>query len=419
VSASANVLRRATLAALALLSGCGKPDAGAAPVKPAPGPVPVVTARAERRPVPVELRGIGRVAASASVTVRPQVSGTLLSAAFREGDTVKADQPLFAIDPRPFDQLVAQAQAALERSRAGESQAESAVVRDQAQLANAETELHRYQDLLGSGVATKEQVEGFDTSAQALRATVAADRAAIDTAKAQVTADAAALENARLQRSYSDIRAPLGGRTGARGVDPGNVVIAEQTALVAIARIQPIRVEFSIPESALADIQRRSAEGTLEVSAAPPGASWHEQGALEFVDNQIDPTTGTIQLRATFANAEGRLWPGQFVAAVLVLASDAAVVVPSAAVRLGQHGPQAWVVKEDGAVELRQLSVSREVGDLTVLSKGIEDGERVVVDGQLRLVVGAHAVEAAPDGGKSPAAGAPATAEGSKAVGGR
>jgi membrane fusion protein, multidrug efflux system len=351
-----------------ILSGCT--DAGraesAGPPRPAGGaPVPVVLARVERKPVPLQLTAIGTVEASTSVAVRAQITGELTSVNFKEGDDVVAGQVLFTLDRRPLEAALKQAEANL--------------ARDLAQATNARAQAGRSQELAARGIIAREQVESSAATASALDASVGADRAAV--------------ENATVQLQYATITAPMSGRTGALTVHPGNLVRANDTApLVVINQFSPVDVSFGIPERRLLLLNKHLAEGSLRVEARPPGDEQHPSvGRISFVDNAVDATTGTIRIKGTFPNADRRLWPGQFVNVVAILATDPnATVVPSVAVQTGQQGTYVFVVKSDQTVEMRPVVIARTSAADAVVESGLKDGETVVIDGQLRLVPGSR-----------------------------
>jgi multidrug efflux system membrane fusion protein len=330
----------------------------------APPPVPVVVATAVQKPVPVQLRAIGNVQPSNAVTVRSRVGGILAKIHFKEGEDVREGQLLFTLERGPLEADLRQAEANL--------------ARDLAQYQNAQKDAERYAQLARQGFVAQQEYDRLKTAADALAATVRASRAAV--------------ENARIQLGYATIRAPMVGRTGALQVHEGDVIKASDTALVVINQLRPIDVAFALPERELPEVRRYQTAGSLEVSAViPPGGPPLAQGRLTFIDNRVDPTTGTIQLKATFANDDSRLWPGQFVNVVLTLTTEpAAVVVPTPAVQTGQEGRYVFVVKPDQTVESRPVTVAREVGEETVIAQGVGAGETVVTDGQLRLFPGAR-----------------------------
>jgi multidrug efflux system membrane fusion protein len=353
----------ALLTLLILLSGCSENSSTGATKGPGPG-VPVTVSAAVEKNVPVELRAIGTVQAYSTVAVKSQVEGELIRVHFKEGQEVKKGDLLFTIDPRPFEAQIRQAEANL--------------ARDKVQAANARKDLDRYTELLKEGAATQAQYDQVRTNAEALDAALRADEAA--------------LETARLQLSYSTIESPIDGRTGSLMLHEGNLVKADaDSPMVTINQLSPIYVAFSVPQQDLPEIKKEMAAGPLKVEASPPRAeSPPSRGVLTFVDNSVDPATGTIQLKATFANKERALWPGQFVNVVLDLAVQPnAVVIPSQAVQSGQQGEYVFVVKADRTVESRPVELDRTMDHEAVIRKGVNPGEQVVTDGQLRLFPGA------------------------------
>jgi membrane fusion protein, multidrug efflux system len=328
--------------------------------------VPVTVATAVEKPMPITIQGIGTVIAASTVSVRAQITGEMTSVNFKEGEDVAQGQILVTLDKRPFEAALQQAQATLDK--------------DTAQAANARAQSARYQDLLERGIATREQVDTMRTQAAALEATVAADRANVETAKVQLT--------------YATITAPMSGRTGLLQVHPGNLVRAQDTqAIVTINKVTPVYVSFSVPEAQLPALKRYiAAQGTLPASAIAPTENGRPSlGRINFIDNAVDPTTGTIKVKGTFANEDRRLWPGQFVNVTVTLTSEAhAIVVPSPAVQTGQQGTYVFAVKSDHTVELRPVTVARVAGDETVVQSGVSAGDVVVTDGHLRLVPGSR-----------------------------
>lgn len=318
--------------------------------------VPVVLAVAKQRAVPVTIGVIGTVEAYSTVSVKSRVDGQLIAAHFTEGQAVKRGDLLFTIDPRPYEAQVAQAEATLEGAR---------------------KDLERYQQLAKQSIVPRQQLDQAAATEKANAATVKADQAA--------------LAFARLQLEYTRIYSPVDGRTGSILVHAGNLVKAnDTTGLVTINQVEPIHVTFSVPEKYLPEIKRRMAEGTLRVTATAPGDDGPpSEGTVSFVNNAADPTTGTIQLKGTFANEDERLTPGQLVDTVLTLYTlQSAVTVPEAAVQSSQSGPAVFVVKPDMTVELRPVTVGISEDGYSVIEEGIAPGERVVVEGQLRLANG-------------------------------
>jgi membrane fusion protein, multidrug efflux system len=381
-------------------AGCSDPAGGKESARPAgPPPVPVVVGTAVERPMPTQIRAIGTIQAISIIQVKPQISGQLMTVHFREGQDVQKGDLLFTIDRRPLEAALQQAQANLAQARAQLRQAEAAVVRDRAQLENVRVEDRRYQKLAEQGYVAREQADQIHTSLEAMGATVDADQAAVESAKAFIVADEAAVESARLQLEYTEVHSPIDGRTGNLMVQPGNLVKANDVpVLVMIAQTRPIYVAFGVPERSLAEIRQHMASAPLEVEVQPQGGGAPARGRVTFVDNAVDATTGTIQLKATVPNSDGTLWPGQFAAIVLTLTVDPhAVVVPSPAVQTGQAGQYVFVVKADDTVEVRPVVIRAIQGTDTVLDRGVQPGERVVTDGQLRLVPGSRVeIRAAP-----------------------
>jgi multidrug efflux system membrane fusion protein len=271
---------------------------------------------------------------------------------------------------------------------AQQRQAEANLVKDTAQAKTAEVEARRYESLYKEGVVSKEQSDQMRTNADALAAVVKADQAAITTERESVSAARAAVDSSRVQLGYHSIRSPIDGRTGSLVVNQGNIVKpTDTTLLVVINQVNPIYVSFAVPESQLAAIKQYMAEGSLKVAATIPDDNGQpEMGVLSFTDNAIDSATGTVRLKATFDNKDRRLWPGQFINVVLTLTTQPdSVVVPSQAVQTGQQGQYVFVVKPDQSVESRPVVVARNVGEKTIVASGLQSGETVVTDGQLRL----------------------------------
>lgn len=394
--------------------------------------IPVTIASVERKTVPLDVRAIGTVEAYSLVSVKAQVGGELTHVHIKEGQDVHKGDLLFTIDPRLLEAALAQAQATLakdqvqvlqaraviERDRSRVAQAQAALARDQAQLKNAVVTERRYADLLQRELIAQEQYDQFRTNADSLAATVradeadvksaqdtvVADEAAVKSAEETVRADQALVDNARVQLSYATIRSPIDGRTGSLLLHEGNVVRATGTndsTLLTINQVQPIYVSFTVPQQQLATIKRYMANGKLEVEALGAGDQRSVRGVVTFIDNAVDPNTGTIRLKATFVNEERRLWPGQFVNVVLTLATEPdAIVIPSQAVQTGQQNTSyVFVVKPDATVENRRIVVARTQGNDTVVTSGLQAGEQVVVDGQARLIPGAKVEIRGPAGG--------------------
>lgn len=364
------------------------------------GPVPVTTTHAQSKSVPVTIPAVGTAEAISTVQIRAQVTGQLSQVHFAEGQEVRKGDLLFTIDSRPFEAALQQAQAVLARDTA---------------TANNTTAQHaRYEDLYKRGLIPRDQYETQEASAQSAQATLQADQAAVQTAK--------------LNLSYTRITAPISGRTGALSAHLGDLIRANDTTpLVIINQLAPIYVTFAVPGRYLGDVRRYQAQHPLQVVArgqasvppgsqpAPPSAAPQASsqrpgaepgaaeavptatGAVTFIDNTVDPATGTIKLKATFPNTDHALWPGLFVQITLNVATDAnAIVVPAIAVQASQTGQFVYVVKPDNTVEMRNVTVRRQQGEQMIIAQGLSAGEEVVTDGQLRLTPGARIVRAGP-----------------------
>ena len=329
-----------------------------------PAPQTVVADVAVEMAAPVQVSAIGTVQSIATVIIKSRVDGEIAKVHFEEGQEINEGDLLFTLDNRAFQAQLAQSEANLQR--------------DRAQLQRAQAEVKRQSELATRGVASAQKLEDVQTAVQVLEAAIRADEAAI--------------ENARVNLSYTTIRAPITGRTGSVNLKRGNVVKSNDTSqqavpLVTIAQLRPIYVAFTAPERHLADIRAAAALERPPVLVTNPNQPQNPiTGMLTFVDNQVDAATGTITLKATFSNDDERLWPGQFVNVTLTLGIQAnALVVPSAAIQIGQNGPYVFVIKPDATVELRLVRVDRALNNKTVIAEGLAPGDRVVVDGQLRL----------------------------------
>jgi multidrug efflux system membrane fusion protein len=327
-----------------------------------PPPIPVTTGTVTLKTVPLAVRAIGHVEPIATVAVKARIGGELVEVHFREGQQVRAGETLFTIDPRPYQAALRQAQAQL--------------ARDQAMATKAEADVARYTDLVAKDFVTKEQFDQIQANAASSRASIQADQANV--------------ENARLQLAYCTIKAPISGRTGDLSVKQGNLIPANgERALVTINQTKPINALFTLPAQLLPALVDHDGKRLL-VTAMLPDEKQPEQGLLTFVDNAVDPATSTVRLKATFANESERLWAGQFVDVTLTLGEEQdRVVAPSSAVQTGQQGDYVFVVKADGTVDLRKVSVARRDGSDAVIAAGLERGDTVVTDGQIRLVPGA------------------------------
>ncbi len=355
---------------LVALVGCGllSSCSGSKAAPPLITAVPILAATVEQKDIPLQVKAIGAVEAYSNVSVKTQITGELTGVHFKEGQDVSKGQLLFTLDKRPFEAALKQAQGML--------------AKDQAQAANARAQAKRYESLNKAGVVSKEEYEQMQSNADALDAAVLADQAAVD--------------NARVQVVYCTIYSPIDGRTGPLLIHQGNMIKANDTPfLVSINQVQPIYATFTVPEQNLADIKRYSSQGKLRVQAfIPNDTRGPAVGWLSFIDNTVDQGTGTIKLKGEFANADRRLWPGQFVDVVLTLAHQPkAIVVPSQALQNGQMGQFVFVIKPDMTVEARPVTLDRSTDGQAVISKGLAAGEQIVTDGQLRLVPGVTKVE--------------------------
>jgi multidrug efflux system membrane fusion protein len=381
------------------------------------GPVPVTISTATRRDVPIEIPAVGNVESVSTISIRAQLSGQLMAVYFQEGDYVKKDDKLFTTDARPYEAQLAQAEANLTKDVALLGQAEANLARDTAQEKYARATSDRYEKLKAEGVVSQDQSEQQIASADALKQGMAADRAAIESAKAQIEADKANINNIRVQLSYTTITAPMDGRTGAVGQKAGNIVTANTTEMTTLNQVEPIYVTFAVPEARLSEIKKYMAEHKLAVTATLQDGSGNvDHGELAFVDNAVDTTTGTIKLKAMFQNQSRKLWPGQFVnVSMLLTTRGGAVVVPNQAVQTGQDGTFIYVVKEDRTVDARPVVTGPRVDLDLVIDKGLQAGETVVLDGQLRLQPGSRVQfrNEASGGGGTPGGAAPGEGQGS------
>jgi multidrug efflux system membrane fusion protein len=386
---------------LLVLCGCQKEQAQ----KGGPAGPPVMSvsvAQATQESVPTEVRVVGTVEASAIVQVKSQIAGQLESVSFTEGQNVKQGDLLFRIDPRPYQEALHQAEAAVERDQAQVAQAQANLVRDQAQVKFAETDAARQDQLNKENLASKMIADQARTTLDVNRATARASEAMVNTARASLNSDQSAVAKARLDLSYCDIHAPISGRTGNLLVHPGNLVKENDVPLVVIHQVEPIFVNFGVPEDHLGAIRRLNAGHPLPVHVTlQDGANRTVTGSLAVIDNTVDAATGTIHLKATFDNRDSMLWPGQFVNVALTLDTVRnATVVPAEAVQAGRQGQVVFVVKPGNTVEIRPVTAGASFGARMVVEKGLAPGETVVVDGQMALFPGASVriVEAAKPG---------------------
>ncbi len=374
-------------------AGCGRSNT-AAKAAPAPRAIPVGVAEVQQRDVPILLQGLGSVTAYNTVTVRSRVDGEIVKVNFREGQEVKAGELLTVIDPRPFEVALAQAQATL--------------VRDQGQYNTARLNAQRDETLAKEGIVAQQQADQ--------------SRAQYEQFQGAIDMDKAAIQNAKLNLSYTRVTAPVGGRVGLRLIDPGNIVHAnDQNGMLVITQMEPIAVVFTLPEDNLQAILPRMHAGTLPVEVfSRDDRTRIAAGKLETIDNQIDPNTGTVKLKAIFDNKDRLLWPNQFVNVHLQLETRKnAVVAPASAIQRGpQNSTFVYVVGGDNAAQVRNVQVALTQGQIALISGGLQPGEHVVTDGQEKLQAGMKVEPQTPQrgaprqgqAGSEPAPGAPSAA---------
>jgi membrane fusion protein, multidrug efflux system len=352
--------------------------------KGAPGadrPVPVLLARAAKRDVPITLEGLGSVTAYKTVNVRAQVDGRLDKVVFKEGQAVKHGELLAEIDPRPFEIMLHTGEAAL--------------ARDEGQLHGAERDLERYEAVVTKQLIPQQQVDD--------------QRALVEQYRGAAQGDQATIENAKLQLDYARIKSPIDGVTGIRQVDPGNLVhAADTTGIVVVTQLDPIAVIFTLPEDDLPRVAKAQAEGQLTVDATSrDGSETLAEGKLELIDNQINQGTATIRLKAIFPNASHVLWPNEFVKTRLQLAvKQGALVIPAVAVQRGPQGTFVYAVDADQKATMKPVTVDLLEGDQAILSKGLNPGDAIVIEGQSQLRPGAKIVARTGGDSGEPGAGA-------------
>jgi membrane fusion protein, multidrug efflux system len=324
--------------------------------------VPVLAAKVVQKTVYDSIHAIGRVEAFSTVDVKAQINGQVMQVHFRQGQDVKQGDLLFTIDPRPFEAALQQAQANL--------------AKDRAQYRQAAADEQRYATLLKENIGSRQQYDQVEATAASLSASMQADEAAVQTA--------------RLNLEYTEIRAPIDGRTGDLLVHAGNLVKPDaDTAMVVINQVHPVYVDFAIPEEKLPAVREFMADNKLAVQVSLPQQQGVESGELTFVDNTVDSKTGTINLKGQFTNSNGRLWPGEYVNATLILHDHpGAILVPSQAVQTGQQGSFVFVVQPDMKAAIRPVVIGESIDNQTVVTSGLKPGETVVTDGQLKLIPG-------------------------------
>ncbi len=383
-----------SLAALGvlLLSGCNQASSSEAKKggKKGAEAVPVAVAKVSTRNVPIEVEVIGNVEAYSVVVVKARVTGLIDKVHFVEGDYVKKGQKLFTIDPPQFITAVNLATANVQRDRAQLQQARANLERDLAQQRFLVAQAARFANLQKAGVISKEQAEQYQAGADVVAQAVLADRAAIASGEAAVQAAEAAGKMASIQLGYTEMVSPIDGRTGHIMAKEGNLATGNVTEMIAINQVQPIYISFAVPEAQLPLIKKAMTGGRLPVSATPPDdASKPETGTLTFVDSNVDMNTGTIKLKGTFTNAGNRLTPGQFVRVTLRLGTRAnAALVPNQAVQTGQDGSFVYRVSADNTAEMVPVKLAGRVDQDMIIDTGLEPGDTVVTEGQLRLAPG-------------------------------
>ena len=365
------------LTAAGLSAGCGKKSEPS--FERPPAPVTVATAQAED--VPVYIDAVGKVVAREVVSIQPQVSGRIVKIHFTDGADVKVGELLFTIDQRPY----------------------------QAQLNEAEANLAGAEAALNLAKTNFARVEAVSDPRAVSRQDYDAKKGAVQTAEAEVRQNRAAVETARLNLEYCTIRSPINGRAGQRQVDVGNVVSPNNGSLLVIQRLDPIYADFTITEKDLSNVQRNMASRTLKAEVRlPDDDNPPRQGDLTFLDNSVQEGTGTVKLRATFANRDRRFWPGRFANVRLILATQQqAVLVPTDAPQVSAKGPFVYVVKQDSTAELRPVTPGQRQGDRIVINQGLKAGERIVVQGQLGVTPGGKVAIAKPAAPQNPPAPSP------------
>jgi membrane fusion protein, multidrug efflux system len=363
-----------------------------------PEGVPVRVAHVLSQDVPLEIAAVGNVEAVERVDVKPRIAGQIRSVAFTEGQNVTKGQLLFIIDRDTISRQQTQQQAELDRDMAMQQQAVAIAARDAASQKQSQSEADVAVKLGDLGVLSGQSVEQAITASDTTRSSLQADQAAIAAAAGAVRADHARLAQTKLQLNFADVVAPISGRAGAAMVKTGNVVLENDTTLVTLLQLAPIRVVFGVPEQSLTEVQRLSAAGSLEVEAGT-GDNRIVAGHLDFIDNAIEPATGIVRMKATFSNADRALWPGEFVNVRLRLRVDPSqVVVPQSAIQQGLDGKYAWRIKSSVAtmvpvtvLRTYRPTISSQAGnEVAVLGSGLSPGDVIVTEGQLRLTPGAR-----------------------------
>ena len=381
-------------------------------------PAPVTVATAVSQDVSTYLDALGKIVARETVAIQPQVSGRILQLHFTDGANVKKGQLLFTIDPRPFEASLKQAEANLARDGALKKQAEANLAREVAREKWGLTQVERYRTLVEQGVVPREQYQQLRADYDTLQANTEAARAAVRSADETIKVDNAAIDTAKVQLSYCYIHSPIDGRAGQRLVDIGNVVnpggsstnnsntsTIPDNALLVIERLDPIYADFTISQNNLSAVQEQMRTGALKAEVRLPDTNEDAiPGQLTFVDNAVQHETGQVTLRATLPNPDHRFWPGRFVNVRLVLSTvQSAVLVPLSAPQMSANGSYVYVIKPDSTAEQRPISLGQRQGDLIVVEKGVQAGERIVTNGQLGVTPGGKVVVDQPREAGSPA----------------
>ena len=393
----------ATLFLFALTSaGCANKAAQRAFERP---PAPVKVTAAVAQDVPTYIDAIGKTVSREVVSIQPQVSGRILKIHFADGANVKKGDLLFTIDPRPFEVALSQARAKVSQDVALKKQAEANLASEIAKANWNQVQVNRYRTLVQQGVVPREQFEELTATQKSLDANVGSARAAVNSAEETIKVDSQAIEAAKVQLSYCTIRSPIEGRAGQRLVDVGNVVnpggssnnnsttngsAPSPNALLVIERIDPIYADFTISQNSLAEVQQQMRANKLVAEIRLPDDAGNPSfGQLTFLNNSVENTTGTVNLRATVSNTDHRFWPGRFVNIRLVLNTiHQAVLVPSTAPQMSANGSFVYVVKQDQTAEQRPVTLGQRQGDLIVVETGVQNGEHVVTEGQLGVTPG-------------------------------
>lgn len=389
-------------------------------------PAPVTVSDALSQDVPTYLDAIGKTVARETVAIQPQVSGRIMKIHFTDGANVRKNDLLFTIDTRPFEATLKQAQANLQRDEALKKQSEANLAKEITQAKWGEVQVKRYRTLVEQGVVAREQYEELRANLDSLNATVEAARSAVRSAEEAIRVDAAAIESAKVQLSYCFIHSPIDGRAGQRLVDVGNVVnpggpggasaegsaTPPANALLVIERLDPIYADFTISQGNLTTVQDQMRKGSLRTEVRLPDTGDDPvSGTLTFLDNSVQNTTGTINLRATIPNEGHRFWPGRFVNVRLILDTiHQAVLIPATAPQTAATGTFVYVVKADSTAEQRPVTLGQRQGDLIVVEQGVQAGEKIVTAGQIGVTPGGKVAAETP----KQSAGAPQSGNGAQ-----